>query len=311
MSDNRIIGENPEDIYNPNVQQTYPDTCAIKSQQLILEDFGINISENQLVNEAMIKGVYSPGSGTIPQHVGILLNDHGVPVETTMNATVLDLTRALAEGHKVIIGVDSGELWENGFLENFEDLFSDGADHALIVAGIDASTHEVILTDPGSGQEGIRYPLEQFIDAWQDSGNFMVETVNPAPLEHNLEMVGFDYNTGHIDNIGSIPYSYFEDVLLPINENLNEVLSLQDEFFNDFHNMVNGQQFTISPELSEAIKSVPFLENDETFDTNTKFEPYQNPNDSSHDLDNDLTIDTSDDQSIDTFEDPFDNTELV
>ena len=41
------------EYFNPEVQQQYPDTCAIKSQQLVLEDFGIDVSETQLVQTAM------------------------------------------------------------------------------------------------------------------------------------------------------------------------------------------------------------------------------------------------------------------
>ena len=45
-----------------------------------------------------------------------------------------DLTSALAQGQKVIIGVDSGELWQG---EPMGDLLSgEQADHALIVAGV-------------------------------------------------------------------------------------------------------------------------------------------------------------------------------
>ena len=33
------------EYYNPEVQQLFPDTCAIKSQQLILNDFGIEVSD--------------------------------------------------------------------------------------------------------------------------------------------------------------------------------------------------------------------------------------------------------------------------
>ena len=33
------------EYYNPEVQQLYPDTCAIKSQQLILEDLDSFLKE--------------------------------------------------------------------------------------------------------------------------------------------------------------------------------------------------------------------------------------------------------------------------
>lgn len=59
------------------------------------------------------------------------------------------------QGHKVIVGVDSGELWDNKLLGWWNDFFhGDTPDHALVVAGIDMADPNnpmVILTDPGTG----------------------------------------------------------------------------------------------------------------------------------------------------------------
>lgn len=167
----------PEDI-----QQKYPDTCAIKSQQIILESHGLNISEDELVMESIDKGIYEPGQGgTSMMDVGVLLEDHGMTVNRFINASIDDIALELAQGHHVIVGVDSGELWDPGRWENFEDfLKSSGADHALIVSGIQVNPltaeQEVILTDPGTGKIAQTYTVEQFLDAWDDSANFMVIT---------------------------------------------------------------------------------------------------------------------------------------
>ena len=56
------------EYYNPEVQQLYPDTCAIKSQQLILKDFGIDVSETELVQAANANGWYN-GGGTSPEYL--------------------------------------------------------------------------------------------------------------------------------------------------------------------------------------------------------------------------------------------------
>ena len=47
------------EYYNPNVEQQFIDTCAIKSQQLILNDFGIEVSEVDLVQTAAVNGWYN------------------------------------------------------------------------------------------------------------------------------------------------------------------------------------------------------------------------------------------------------------
>ena len=175
-----IHGDAPMNILSDDVRQLYSDTCAIKSQQLILQDFGLNISEDQLRYEAMINGWYN--GGTSPADVGRLLELHGVRISQYDNANIFNIVNELSLGHKVIVGVDSGELWEDNEMDK---LFEDSqADHALIVSGVDTSDPnniKVILTDPGTGDLLKEYSMEQFVDAWQDSNCFMMATNDPVP----------------------------------------------------------------------------------------------------------------------------------
>ena len=167
-----------------DIQQEFPDTCAIKSQQIILESHDINVSEQDLVEESIDKGWYVPGQGgTMPEDVGNLLEEHGMTVNHFDNATIDDIASELAKGHQVIVGVDSGELWQPGHFESLEDFFKlGGADHALIVSGIQVnpltSEREVLLTDPGTGEVTHIYTMDQFEDAWDDSDNFMISAEN-------------------------------------------------------------------------------------------------------------------------------------
>lgn len=167
----------PEDI-----QQSYPDTCAIKAQQIILEQKGISVSEDQLVQEAIDNGWYYPGSGTRMCDVGKLLELHGFEVEQRTNSSVEDIASNLIRGNAVIIGVDSGELWHSGFEEKYEDyIFGPNADHALIASGVSINpltgNQEILLTDPGTGEVSHSYKLDTFLDAWDDSNNFMLNVV--------------------------------------------------------------------------------------------------------------------------------------
>ncbi|MBP1673658.1 MAG: hypothetical protein H6Q25_1473 [Bacteroidetes bacterium] len=257
----QIIGENPDNIISDDVQQLYNDTCAIKSQQLVLNDFGIQISEDQLVQQAENLNIYHPGQGTSPEDVGKLLELNGVQCTQHENASIYDLTSALAKGEKVIIGVDSGELWNGETISTNDLLTGEKADHALIVAGIDTTDPnnvQVILTDPGTGQEGARYPMAQFLDAWHDSGNFMVTTDVPAPLAYNPEMINFDYSQGHIPYIGQMPYDYFEQTILPFSQNILTDQILSDLLSNDCISMMQGEINTFSPELIHSFEHSSF-----------------------------------------------------
>jgi hypothetical protein len=210
-----VFGFPSTDGTSPLVQQHYDDTCAIRSQELILRDFGVHVSEDSLRNEAMIHGWYSPGKGTPAGYIGGLLEDHGVSVHKYENANIFTLSNELAQGHKVIIGVDSGELWNKGALEGIEDFLGvHSADHALIVSGIDTSDPDnvkVVITDPGSGDIAKAYPMDQFLDAWKDSNCFMVATNNPPPVLSSPGMINFNYDTGHLASIGDLSYEDFLD----------------------------------------------------------------------------------------------------
>ena len=200
------------DFTNP-YQQTYPDTCAIKSQQLIMNEFGIPVSEDQCVAYSMEQGWYSAdGTGTQCEDVGKLLVDSGIPCTQRCEANVYDLANELAQGHKVIVGVDSGELWNGGFMEWLKDFFlGDTPDHALIVAGIDMSDPNnpmVVVTDPGTGDCAKSYPLDQFMDAWSDSQCYMVSTDVAAP-QQTEQMLSCGLTDGHLEQVAGVDYDTF------------------------------------------------------------------------------------------------------
>ena len=215
-----VIGTPSTDTtYFPGAQ-SYADTCAIRCQEFILRQFtGAEVSEKLLVDEARAHGWYADGRGTPPGDIGNLLELHGIHVNRYMHGNVYNLTAELAQGHKVIIGVDSHELWErNSTLTEIRHALGMGhADHAVVVSGIDTSDpHDVhvIVSDPGTGEAAASYPIQQFLTAWKDSDFFMVATQEPPPAELHLpEMRNFDYESGHLDHIGDLSYAQFEQLL--------------------------------------------------------------------------------------------------
>lgn len=176
---NTQFGLSSKDIISDKVQQQYDDTCAIKSQELILHSVGLHLTEEELRKEAINNGWYTPGNGTPMKDVGALLENHGLNVEQVYNASIFHLVNELERGHPVIVGVDAGELWHPCPEEIEEDLtFGPRPDHALIVGGIefneDFSSGGINLIDPGCGDYCKQYDLDIFQDAWNDSDNFMI-----------------------------------------------------------------------------------------------------------------------------------------
>ena len=182
------------------VGQTTPFTCAIVSQEMILHAFGVNVSEAQLTYEATANGWLTEG-GTSLENLARLLESHGVATHTVPHGSVEALVAELAQGHKVIAAVDSGEMWKTDL--PWEDLFkAHGADHAIVVTGLDMSdsTHpKVYINDPGDPHgAGKPYPLNEFLDAWADGGNLYAATDHaPSDLtQHSLFGSNFNSVTG-------------------------------------------------------------------------------------------------------------------
>ena len=170
--------------------QTTEFTCAVQAQRGIIEMFtGEDISEAELVYEATSFGWLNDG-GMSPTDVGKLLELHGVSCHTRFNANIEELMAELASGHKVIIGVDGGELWgEDGPLEDF---FQESADHAVWVTGVDRENGLVTINDSGDPNgAGKVYDLRLFVDAWADS-NFNYIATDEAPPDFSNEIAGFN-----------------------------------------------------------------------------------------------------------------------
>lgn len=187
-----IIGT-PES-FNHEVQIA-PDNCAVEAERAIINQF---IDDPLTQEEAMYishsNGWYQPGFGTAMGDVGNIMDSYGIPNHSISNATIQDLAAELRQGHGVIVGVDSEELWDTGILAEFKqwlsenlgfDFGDDGANHAVVVTGINVTDPEnptVILNDSGDPNgAGKEYPMDKFIAAWEDSDFHYTATDNPLP----------------------------------------------------------------------------------------------------------------------------------
>ena len=189
-------GETGQNITDPIfIQQPDDHSCALRSQQIILRDFGIDIPFNDLEKIALDSGVYT-NEGTYTYDIGKVLELAGVGMHQVTDTSLDDLMNELSQGHRVIVSVDADELWYNdnlkGRLNNwFNDVIGhQGGNHALIVAGVEVNPNDVndikvVLTDPGTGHLRIEYPANQFINAWKDSDCIMAATDNPAPFQYD------------------------------------------------------------------------------------------------------------------------------
>ena len=182
------IGTPIEDaLYAPGPQERI-DSCAIRSQQHILSMYGINVSEDALVQDAIRHSEYSvhDNKGTYVDDVGNLLERNGIDVNRYENATIAHLISELGQGHKIIVGIDAYEAIADTLpariAEMQKDAILEQANHAVVVVDVDPHTFDVSIVDPADGRLHV-IPIGRFTDAWQDSNCYMMAT-KESPEEY-------------------------------------------------------------------------------------------------------------------------------
>lgn len=208
MYDEYFIGDPAEQMDNWMLQ-TEVDNCAVAAEVSIINQFldeDLSLDEASYISAA--NGWYNPGSGTDPGVIGNMMEIHGIPTHTVMGASIEELVSELQQGHGVIVGVNSSELWDSGSQNNVQQFFNDAfgldttefnpADHAVVITGIDLSNPDcpmVIMNDSGiAGGAAARYSLDQFMDAWENSGFYYTSTSVPIPDPEvpSPDSLGFD-----------------------------------------------------------------------------------------------------------------------
>ncbi|MBQ6729592.1 MAG: hypothetical protein IJQ83_05625 [Bacteroidales bacterium] len=172
--------------------------CAIRAQQMVLRNYGVEVSVEELTALAKKQGWFEEGKGSAFDFVGELLNYYGVETVQMRNAGVYHIMHELSQGHKIIVGVDADAPSDTAL-----------AQHVMLVAGIDTTDPDrlkVVVRDPSHPESDETYTASDFMERWKQTGCFMVSTKQPAPLSANPEMQHFDYELGYVRKFADVAY---------------------------------------------------------------------------------------------------------
>lgn len=257
------------DTFDPNIWQGNQPTCAIRSQEIILRDYGIFHTQDELVEFATQNGWFDPDpetGGTDKYAVGNILDACGIPTKRVDDATIYDIISELKAGHRVIVSVDADELWvkkepnlfkrlaaqvtnkANDKIQDFLGL--EGANHALVVAGVnvnpkDPSDISVTLIDSGTGDVCIEYSFKDFHNAWSDGHCRMISTEIPAPFQYNYhthQIEPSNINTDYAPSMAVMP------------DGLTNQFHLSSSYFSDFENYHANYDNDSNPIYAEDIE---------------------------------------------------------
>jgi hypothetical protein len=151
---------------------------------------GIECNEEQMLEEAITNGWLKDG-GTALHNIGRNLEKYGLITSRQYKCTINDITNALKTNEYMIAAVDGGELTGDRAYEIMEDItIGEIPDHTVVVLSCNADDKTITIYDPASPNTEETYPIEQFVDAWNDSKNYLVtintknmKTYNPKPID--------------------------------------------------------------------------------------------------------------------------------
>lgn len=153
---------------------TIDNLCDIRCEGYALRKIGIEISDEQLEKESR-NHEWLTDEGTRLMDIGKLCELHGAKVDRQLGSTLDDILEEIKKDKIVIISVDEGELVGELECEQLEDrTIGKCPDHVVIVTGFNEEKLEIEIIDPNTPQFSDTYPLDRFMDAWDDSNNYMV-----------------------------------------------------------------------------------------------------------------------------------------
>lgn len=144
----------------------YTGTCGLCSVECVLKEFGVHANEDDVVRYAVDCGlcdVSEPRSemdgGTTFEAIEKILDGCRIPSHCEIAESLEDVAADIEAGHGVIIGVNSGVLWNNA---NFYE--SGQPNHFVTITGVarDTADGNIIgfyINDSGNGKAA------DFIDA--------------------------------------------------------------------------------------------------------------------------------------------------
>lgn len=165
--------------------------CAVLCEIFILHRRGLPYDEEWLLNTARRRDWLKP-EGTPLYCLGNLLSYSGLFVSRKYDATLDDIRHALQKDNDVVVGVDREKLYAEDV--DLEDL----TNHAVVVTHVEDDS--VNIFDPYEDPYNSKIPLQDFLNAWKESRNYMIQilqsvdeyvphpiNVDDIPLDGDLE----------------------------------------------------------------------------------------------------------------------------
>ena len=228
--------------------------CSLECEKYVLSKLDIEFDEQQLLQNAIHNG-WQKEQGTALHNIGRHLESQGLVVSRRYKCSISDIVNALTSGQHVIVAVDGGELLGDRELEMQRDLYvGEIPNHSVVVLSCDLRENSITIYDPNSIHPTDIYPMEQFLDAWADSKNYLVTI---ATEEQSIYVP-------HLIDLSDVELG-------------DELIELREAIAEHAHDVWaaerQAQGWTYGPQRNDELKQTPCMvpysklpENEKTFD---------------------------------------------
>lgn len=143
--------------------------CDIECEEFVLLQFGIEITHKSLLDEAY-RNCWLKDKGMPLYNIGRLLEKNNLSVSRRYNSTLEDIKRLLEAGNQLIAVLD------NAMLDGIDNSDEDKAlpNHAVAISSLSTDEEEITLFNPSTEEELTTYKAALFLQAWQQSNNYLV-----------------------------------------------------------------------------------------------------------------------------------------
>ena len=143
--------------------------CDIECEEFVLHQFGIEITHKSLLDEAY-RNCWLKDKGIPLYNIGRLLEKNNLSVSRRYNSTLKDIKRLLEAGNQLIAVLD------NAMLDGIGNSDEDKAlpNHAVAISSLSTDAEEITLFNPSTEEELTTYKAALFLQAWQQSNNYLV-----------------------------------------------------------------------------------------------------------------------------------------
>ena len=143
--------------------------CDIECEEFILHQLGIEATHKTLLDEAY-RNCWLKDKGMPLYNIGRLLEKNHLSVSRRYEAAVEDLSRLLERGNQLIAVIDNSVI--NQTTTDSSPVLQ--PNHAVAISSLSVDRHEITLFNPYTEEALTTYPLDAFLRAWAQSGNYLV-----------------------------------------------------------------------------------------------------------------------------------------